>query len=196
MDDDGSHEELHGARMLPQHGEGKRVFAQDDLRRFAEREADAQLTLAAAEARRDALQQALRQTNTASLRQQLQEATEEVEELQEVIERRAKRFATGGPVRGVSLPQTLTQQYAAHLREHGIQRQRHASFAPQVTTPQSGSGPDDGLHEELYGGRMLPENKQALDRLYDGKQTQAEFTGRALLDPETTRLRPKDAMQF
>ena len=43
---------------------------------------------------------------------------------------------------------------------------------------------------------MLPENKQALDRLYDGKQTQAEFTGRALLDPETTRLRPKDAMQF
>ena len=145
MDDDGSYEELHGPRMLPQHGEGKRVFAQDDLRRFAEREADAQLTLAAAEARRDALQQALRQTNTASLRQQLQEATEEVEELQEVIERRAKRFATGGPVRGVSLPQTLTQQYAAHLREHGIQRQRHASFAPQVTTPQSGSGPDDGL---------------------------------------------------
>ena len=43
---------------------------------------------------------------------------------------------------------------------------------------------------------MLPENKQALDRLYDAKQTQAEFTGRALLDPETTRLRPKDAMQF
>ena len=32
---------------------------------------------------------------------------------------------------------------------------------------------DDGLHEEMFGGRMLPENKQALDRLYDAKQTQA-----------------------
>ena len=82
----------------------------------------------------------------------------------------------------------MTQGYTAYLRVHGIPRQRHASFSPQVTTPQSGSGPDDGLHEELYGGRMLPENKQALDRLYDAKQTQAEFTGRALLDPETTRL--------
>ena len=52
---------------------------------------------------------------------------------------------------------------------------------------------DDGLHEEMFGGRMLPENKQALDRLYDAKQSQAEFTGRALLDPETTRLRPNEA---
>ena len=58
----------------------------------------------------------------------------------------------------------MTQGYAAYLRVHGIPRQRHASFSPQVTTPQSGSGPDDGLHEELYGGRMLPENKQALDQ--------------------------------
>ena len=150
---------------------------------------DTQRALAAAEARRDALQQALGQSNTPSLRQQLEEATEEVEELQELLGVRAKRFAAGRPV-------TMTQGYAAYLRVHGIPRQRHASFSPQVTTPQSGSGPDDGLHEELYGGRMLPENKQALDRLYDAKQTQAEFTGRALLDPETTRLRPKDAMQF
>ncbi len=37
------------------------------------------------------------------------------------------------------------------------------------------------LHEELHGGRMLPENKQVLGRLFDAKQTQAEFTGRALL---------------
>ena len=78
-----------------------------------------------------------------------------------------------------------------------LQPQRWPTSAHvMVTTPQSGSGPDDGLHEELYGGRMLPENKQALDRLYDAKQSQAESTGRALLDPETTRLRPKDAMQF
>ena len=49
---------------------------------------------------------------------------------------------------------------------------------------------------QFWHAVLLPENKQALDRLYDGKQTQAEFTGRALLDPETTRLRPKDAMQF
>ena len=60
--------EMHGPSMLPQHGEGKRVFAQDDLRRLAERDTDTQRALAAAEARRDALQQALGQTNTASLR--------------------------------------------------------------------------------------------------------------------------------
>ena len=173
MDDDGSYEELHGTHMLPQHGEGKRVFAQDDLRRLAERDTDTERALAAAEARRDALQRALGQGSTASLRQQLDEAVEEVEELQELLGVRAKRFAAGRPV-------TMTQGYAAYLRVHGIPRQRHASFSPQVTTPQSGSGPDDGLHEELYGGRMLPENKQALDRLYDAKQTQAEFTGRAL----------------
>ena len=94
--------------------------------------------LAAAEARRDALQQALGQSNTPSLRQQLEEATEEVEELQELLGVRAKRFAAGRPV-------TMTQGYAAYLRVHGIPRQRHASFSPQVTTPQSGSGPDDGL---------------------------------------------------
>ena len=29
MDDDGLHEELYGGRMLPQHGEGKRVYPQD-----------------------------------------------------------------------------------------------------------------------------------------------------------------------
>ena len=69
MDDDGSHEELHGARMLPQHGEGKRVFAQDDLRRLAERDTDTERALAAAQARRDALQRALGQGSTASLRQ-------------------------------------------------------------------------------------------------------------------------------
>ena len=55
---------------------------------------------------------------------------------------------------------------------------------------------DHGSHEEMHGGRMLPENKQVLDQLYDPKQSQGEFTGRALLDPATTRLRPKDAMQF
>ena len=35
---------------------------------------------------------------------------------------------------------------------------------------------DDGLYEVLNGGRMLPENKQVLDRLFDAKQTQSEFT--------------------
>ena len=41
---------------------------------------------------------------------------------------------------------------------------------------------DHGSHEEMYGGRMLPENKQVLDQLYDPKQSQGEFTGRALRD--------------
>ena len=54
--DDGFHEEMHGPSMVPQHGEGKRVFAQDDLRRLAERDTNTQRALAAAEARRDALQ--------------------------------------------------------------------------------------------------------------------------------------------
>ena len=55
---------------------------------------------------------------------------ERQEELQELLGVRAKRFAAGRPV-------TMTQGYAAYLRVHGIPRQRHASFSPQVTTPHS-----------------------------------------------------------
>ena len=62
---------------------------------------------------------------------QLDDAQTEVEQWQDTIERRAKRFAAGRPV-------TMTQGYAAYLRMHGVPRVRSASLSPQVTTPQGG----------------------------------------------------------
>ena len=110
-------------------GSGKRVFAQDDVRLVAQRAEGEEASLAAAEARRDALQLATQQNSTQQ--HQLDDAQTEVEQWQDTIERRAKRFAAGRPV-------TMTQGYAAYLRMHGIPRVRSASLSPQVTTPQGG----------------------------------------------------------
>ena len=112
-------------------GSGKRVFAQDDVRLVAQRAEGEEASLAAAESRRDALQLATQQNSTQQAQQQLDEAQTEVEQWQDTIERRAKRFAAGRPV-------TMTQGYAAYLRMHGIPRVRSASLSPQVTTPQGG----------------------------------------------------------
>ena len=58
--------------------------------------------------------------------------------------------------------------------------------------PLTDDSPDT---DELLGG-LMPANTVAMEALFDPKQSQGEFTGRALLDPGTQRLRPKDAMQF
>ena len=66
---------------------------------------------------------------TQQAQHRLDDAQTEVEQWQDTIERRAKRFAAGRPV-------TMTQGYAAYLRTHGIPRVRSASLSPLVTTPQ------------------------------------------------------------
>ena len=50
--------------------------------------------------------------------------------------------------------------------------------------------------DELCGGFLQAQNAAVLQRLYDPKLTQSRFTGKALLAPDATRLRPKEAMQF
>ena len=61
--------------------------------------------------------------------------------------------------------------------------------------------PDENLTDDWDtrvqdGGRLSVQNTQALDRLYDPKQAQSQFTGEALLDSQTKRLRPKQAMDY
>ena len=56
--------------------------------------------------------------------------------------------------------------------------------------------PDENYEDEQSGGRLSVQNNRALGRLYDPKQSQSQFTGRALLDTETKRLRPQQAMDF
>ena len=61
--------------------------------------------------------------------------------------------------------------------------------------------PDENLTDDWDmhvqdGGRLSVQNAQALDRLYDPKQAQSQFTGEALLDSQTKRLRPKQAMDY
>ena len=56
--------------------------------------------------------------------------------------------------------------------------------------------PDENLTDDWDtrvqdGGRLSVQNTQALDRLYDPKQAQSQFTGEALLDSQTKRLRLK-----
>ena len=50
--------------------------------------------------------------------------------------------------------------------------------------------------DEMCGGFLQAQNAAVLQRLYDPKLTQSRFTGEALLAPDATRLRPKEAMQF
>ena len=60
--------------------------------------------------------------------------------------------------------------------------------------------PDENLTDdyvlEQHGGLMSVQNTRAMDRLYDPKQSQSQFTGRALLDTGTKRLRPMQAMDY
>ena len=56
----------------------------------------------------------------------------------------------------------------------------------------------DSSDEEQMGGLAAPplQSRQAMQRLYDPKLTQARFTGLSLLDPSAKRLRPKQAMDY
>jgi hypothetical protein len=56
--------------------------------------------------------------------------------------------------------------------------------------------PDENFDDEQYGGRLSAQNAYVMDRLYDPKQSQSQFTGRALLDTGTKRLRPMQAMDY
>ena len=56
--------------------------------------------------------------------------------------------------------------------------------------------PDENYDDEQYGGRLSAQNARVMDRLYNPKQSQSQFTGQALLDTGTKRLRPKQAMDF